>query len=144
MKKLVMAFGSFDILHPGHLLYLKSARKLGDRLMVVVARDRSIEMTKNRKPVVCERDRLKMVRALRAVDMAVLGNKINSPNERLRIIMKYRPDVIAFGYDQNIDVGEVEDWLGSHGIRSKVVRIKAVAKEKEYKSSIIKRRIMEG
>lgn len=141
MAKTVMAFGSFDILHPGHLLYLKKARSLGDRLLVVVARDSSISLLKKRHSAFSEDDRLEMVSSLKVVDKAVLGNKIKTPEGRLRIIRKYKPDVIAFGYDQKIDAEEVGRWLRKNGIDSKVVRIKSAADEKKYKSSVIRRKM---
>lgn len=138
MAKTVMAFGSFDIIHLGHILYLKKAKELGGRLIVVVARDRSIEMFKGRKPFFRESDRVKMVGSLKGVDMAVLGNKISTPEARMEIIRRYRPDVIAFGYDQKIDEGKIRRWLGENGIKAKVVRIRLHLNEKRYKSSAIR------
>ncbi|HUB92863.1 MAG TPA: adenylyltransferase/cytidyltransferase family protein [Candidatus Saccharimonadales bacterium] len=143
MAKTVMAFGSFDILHPGHILYLQKAKRLGDRLIVVVARDRSIEMFKKKRPVFSERERAAMVGSLAVVDRAVLGNNLSGPEGRLKIIRKYRPDVIAFGYDQRIDQKEVGKWLKSNGIKARIVRIKSVADERRYKSSAIRRKIMQ-
>ena len=142
MAKTVMAFGSFDILHPGHLLYLRRARALGSRLIVVVARDESIMMFKKKKPVFNERDRLDMIKSLRIVDEAVLGNRLKGEAGRLRIIRKYKPNVIAFGYDQKIDPVAVEKWLRKNDLEVKVVRIKVSANPRQYKSSAISRRIL--
>lgn len=139
MAKTVMAFGSFDILHPGHLLYLESARKLGDRLIVVVARDRSIAMFKGRKSVFREGDRLRMVSSLRVVDRAVLGNKIKGPDGIYNIIRDYRPDVIAIGYDQRADMKDLNRWLKKNGIKARVVRIRRRMSPARYKSSVLRR-----
>ncbi|MCL5008495.1 MAG: adenylyltransferase/cytidyltransferase family protein, partial [Candidatus Marsarchaeota archaeon] len=69
--KRVMAFGSFDILHPGHIAYLNKARGLGDSLVVVVARDSSIRKIKHREPFFAENDRLRIISSLGMVDKAV-------------------------------------------------------------------------
>ena len=64
----VVATGTFDILHPGHVLYLSEARKLGDELYVIVARDSTIKH--KRKPLIPEDQRRFMLRALTCVDHA--------------------------------------------------------------------------
>ena len=68
----VLATGTFDILHPGHLLYLEESRALGDELVVVVARD--VNVKHKPKPIIPEEQRLIMVAALKIVDLAVLGH----------------------------------------------------------------------
>lgn len=98
----VMATGVFDLLHPGHIHYLAEAKKLGDELVVVVARDRTAERFKHR-PIASEDQRLEMVRALKPVDRAVLGNE----GDIFEILTELRPDVIALGYDQVHDEGRI-------------------------------------
>ncbi|MFH1400021.1 MAG: adenylyltransferase/cytidyltransferase family protein [Nanoarchaeota archaeon] len=93
---LVMCFGSFDILHEGHLDLFRQADALGDRLVVVVARDATIMAVKGRAPVHDEKARLTAVRAARHVDEAVLGND----GDKHDVIRSVRPDVVALGYDQ--------------------------------------------
>jgi FAD synthetase len=139
MTKTVMAFGSFDLIHLGHILYLERARALGDRLIVVVARDKSIEMFKKRKPLFSENDRLKMIKALKPVDMAVLGNKLSRNGERVNIIKRFKPDIIALGYDQKPSNKDLEALLKRIGVRARIVRIRESADEKRYKSSIIRK-----
>jgi FAD synthetase len=134
-KGVVMAFGSFDLIHPGHILYLKKARSLGGSLIVVVARDSSIEMLKHRKPVLNERARLGIVNSLKFVDKAVLGNALSSPEDRYRIIRRYRPSVIAFGYDQRVDLKGIKKWLRESGLRARIVSIKARKDAGVFKSS---------
>jgi FAD synthetase len=130
-----MAFGSFDLLHPGHLLYLEKARGLGDRLIVVVARDRSIEAIKRRRPVLDESSRLRMVSALRVVDRAVLGNRLYGPEDRYGVIGRYRPDVIAFGYDQRVDLKGLKGWMKKSRLKARIVSIKARKNTRMFKSS---------
>jgi FAD synthetase len=136
----VMVFGTFDILHPGHLYYLKRARALGDRLIVVVGRDASVKAIKGRSPVFGERDRLLTMRALRSVDKAVLGNAISGREDAFGIIAKYRPDVIALGHDQWASVVGLRKWLAGRGLKARVVRIRSSLDKSAYSSSRIRRR----
>ena len=70
----VLATGTFELLHPGHLLYLEEAKKLGDELFVIVGRDITVRKRK-RTPIIPEEQRLQMVSALRVVDKAMLGSE---------------------------------------------------------------------
>ena len=85
----VLATGTFDILHPGHILFLSKARELGDELFVIVARESMVRHKP--KPVIPEEQRLKMVNALKVVDNAVLGSEKNM----FEPVMEIRPDIIA-------------------------------------------------
>ena len=140
MKGIVLAFGSFDLFHPGHLNYLESARKYGSKLIVIVARDESIKTIKERSPIFNEKDRVRVLKALKIVDNAVIGKKLRTPEDKYNIIKKYLPDVIAFGYDQKVDEKKLKKWLKKNNIKARIVRIKAYNKKK-YKSSIIKNKL---
>jgi FAD synthetase len=134
----VLATGTFEILHPGHLLYLEEAKKLGDELVVIVSRDVTVRK-KKRVPIILEEQRLKMVSALRVVDKAVLGSE-KDIYEPLYII---KPDIIAVGYDQDFDVETLERGLRERGFKSKVIRINkhnsgAFCKAEAIKSRILK------
>lgn len=118
--KTVVATGVFDILHPGHILFLEEAKKLGDRLVVVVARDRNVEKRKS-QPIIPERQRLEVVSALKAVDEAVLGDH----EDFYAPIKEIDPDVIALGRDQRFDAVELEKELAKRNLKAKVVRIDA-------------------
>ncbi len=132
----VLATGTFDILHPGHLLYLSAAKALGDELYVIVARD---SMVKHKpKPIVPEGQRLAMVSALRIVDMAMLGSETDM-FEPLRGI---KPDIIALGKNQFFDEKELEARLKAHGIHAKVIRIKAFEECELCSSGAIIRKIL--
>src|SRR5256885_9042397 len=72
----VMATGVFDLLHPGHVYFLREARALGDELWVVVARDTTARKFKH-EPIMPEAARFQMVEALKPVDRAVLGHEGN-------------------------------------------------------------------
>jgi len=132
--KTVMAFGTFDILHPGHLHFLRSARNLGDFLFVVVARDSTVRQLKGRNPQNNEKERLENVRALDFVDRAVLGSE---GSDKYCIINRNRPDVICLGYDQGFFADNLEKELKKVGMKTEVVRLKAY-KPHKFKTSIIK------
>jgi FAD synthetase len=137
MKK-VLAFGCFDILHMGHYTYLKNAKKLGDRLIVVVARDSTIRKFKKREPVLDEESRRRLVESLKFVDSAILGGKEN----KYDIIKKIRPSVIALGYDQKQDERILKKKLKEMGIKAKVVRIRKSFNPRQNKSSLLINRMI--
>lgn len=114
----VMATGVFDILHPGHLHFLREARKLGDELVVVVARDSVAEKMK-RRPFIPENIRLSMVSALKPVDIAILGFEGNIYD----ILNLIRPDILALGYDQEFDEQKIMEEAKMRGINLKIAHI---------------------
>ena len=130
----VIAFGSFDEIHPGHLYYLKHAKALGKKLVVVVARDSSIERIKKIKPKYTERERLEHIRALPYVNKAVLGTE---GEDHLIIVEEINPDIVALGYDQRASVKDLKAELKKRGVNADVMRIGAY-KEHRYKSSKLK------
>ncbi|HLM70760.1 MAG TPA: adenylyltransferase/cytidyltransferase family protein [Thermoplasmata archaeon] len=117
----VMATGVFDLLHPGHVFFLTEARKLGDELVVVVARDQTARRLK-REPYVPEHIRREMVEALKPVDRAVLG----STTDIYETVINERPNIIALGYDQVWNEKEVEKECERRGVPVKVARIGAL------------------
>jgi FAD synthetase len=144
INRLVMAFGTFEILHPGHLSYFRSARGMGNRLIVVVARDSSVRAIKGREPAINERGRLALVKSLRLVDIAVLGNRFATNKQKYSIILKYKPDVVAIGYDQKVDVDDLKRYLKENGMRTTVVRIGKPYKEGVFKGSAIREKLAAG
>lgn len=133
MKK-IMVTGTFDFLHPGHLAYFEQARKLGDYLIVVVARDSTAKEEKGSPPLVSEADRLRLVQELRIVDKAILG----SEGDRLKVIEELKPDILCLGYDQNIDQAELEKELRRRNLNTQVTRLQPY-KPEYYKSGILKK-----
>ncbi|MBF8280570.1 MAG: cytidyltransferase-related domain protein [Candidatus Magasanikbacteria bacterium] len=129
--KTVMVFGTFDVLHLGHIAFLKAARRHGDRLVVIVARDAAAERLKKTKLRFKEGERAQMLRELRLVDEAVSGAKANFR----KAVAVYKPFVIALGYDQEAYVNELRRFLTSKGLNTKVVRLKAF-KARRYKTSL--------
>ena len=70
----VMIFGTYDILHPGHLDFFRQAKQHGDVMIAVVARDQNVVRIKGKQPVHSEEKRRVRVETVPDVDVAVLGN----------------------------------------------------------------------
>ncbi|MDR2873900.1 MAG: FAD synthase [Methanobrevibacter sp.] len=119
---IVMATGTFDLLHPGHGLYLKKAKELGgenSKLVVVVARDSTV-MKKKRIPIINENQRLELIKMLKTVDEAYLGYEDNM----FKIVKEINPDIIAIGYDQSFEIEELKKSLKSQNINADVKKVK--------------------
>jgi len=101
--KRVLAGGVFNILHPGHIYFLKQARKLGDELIVILASDQTAK--KAGKYLFPAKERKKLLEAVRWVDRVVIGYWPPDPE---RIIKRLKPDIIAVGYDQKINIKGVK------------------------------------
>ena len=117
----VMATGTFDILHPGHGLYLKKAKQLGgkdSKLIVVVARDSTV-LAKKRVPIINENQRLEMIKLLKIVDEAYLGHE----TDMFKIVEETKPDIIAIGFDQKFDLDHLKNQLKKRNLSSKVLRV---------------------
>lgn len=128
-NKIVLAFGTFDILHPGHLYYLSECKKYGDTLVVVIARDETVFAVKGSYPIFSEKDRRALIASLAIVDEALLGDKIH----HCRIIDKVRPDVLCLGYDQNITKQKLGEQL-----KRMTIPIQKIIRIKPYRPSIHK------
>src|SRR4030042_2364849 len=114
----VMATGTFDILHLGHIYFLKEAKKLGDTLTVVVATDSTVRKLKH-EPVNPEQIRLDLIKELKIVDEAYLGYE----KDIYEILKEIKPDIITLGYDQIHDKKTIEKELKKRNINAKVIRL---------------------
>ncbi|QCJ47882.1 MULTISPECIES: adenylyltransferase/cytidyltransferase family protein [Haloprofundus] len=125
----VIAQGTFDLLHPGHVHYLTEAASMGDELHVIVARGDNV--THKEKPVLSDRQRRDLVAALGVVDEAHLGHRedIFVPIEEIQ------PDLIVLGYDQHHDEAAIESALTARGIDCAVER--ASAREPKYPDELL-------
>lgn len=113
-----MATGTFDLLHMGHIYYLKEAKKLGDKLVVVVAKDATVRKLKH-EPVNPEETRLNLINELQIVDEAHLGQE----DDMYAIVEEIKPDIIALGYDQIHDEDIIKNELKKRNLDAKVVRL---------------------
>lgn len=94
----VLVFGTYDKFHPGHEYFLTEAKKHGDHLTVVIARDKNVELIKGKLPRDTETVRQTNVAAFSAVDEAILG--LEDFSQRYEMINQVSPDIICLGYDQ--------------------------------------------
>lgn len=142
-RKVVLASGTFDLLHMGHVKYLEEAKKAGGenaKLIVIVARDKTARKRKGTKPIVSEDHRRALVEALQVVDEAILGFE-NFNMEK--VIEKIRPDIIAVGHDQNSIIRQVQEVVARKGLNIKVARTGKFGKNELNSSLKIKRKIIE-
>lgn len=113
----VLATGTFDLLHPGHLYFLEQAKILGGELYVIISRD--VNVNHKPTPIIPEKQRLEMVAALKPVDFALLG----SLTDYFEPIAEIRPDIIALGFDQKFQEKELEEALNKRGFFPEVIRL---------------------
>lgn len=122
----VLVFGTFDILHPGHLSFFGQARAAAgenSRLVVVVAKDFNSKQAKGIFPLNNERLRLENIKKLindGIVDEAMLGES----TDKFSVIKKIKPDVICIGYDQKIPEG-FDEWISKQSFKPKIITLKA-------------------
>ncbi len=128
----VVATGTFEILHPGHILFLKEAKKLGDKLVVIVSTDKNVRKRKGRI-LIPQKQRLHIIESLKFVDDAVVGDD----RDMFKPIMEIKPDIIAIGKNQKFNEKELEIELRNRGLTVKVVRIKKFWKGELNSSSRI-------
>lgn len=126
MTSPVVAQGTFDILHPGHLHYLREAAAMGDELHVIIAR--STNVTHKAPPIVPDEQRREMVAALDPVDHARLGH----PDDIFVPIEEIEPDVVALGYDQHHDDEAIAAALADRGIDAEVRRASGREMDDDY------------
>ena len=126
-KSRVLVFGVFDILHPGHLLFLQRARQLADTLIVVVTRDARALAEKGKPPIFNEQERLHIIAGIGVVSKTRLGDR---PGQ-WTVLRRLHPDVLAVGHDQKVSK-EAKDgpW--------KIVRI-AARNRRRYSTSRIRK-----
>ena len=129
MTRRVVAQGTFDILHPGHVHYLSEAAGLGDELHVIVARRDNV--THKDAPVLSGRQRRDVVDALDPVADAHLGH----PEDIFVPIERIGPDVIVLGHDQHHDADGVREALAARGIDCEVTR--ASARTPDYDGELL-------
>ena len=131
--KVVFAGGVFDIIHPGHIHTLRSAKALGDVLVVVIARNVTAQKSKGSSPIHDEKLRQEHVSSLKFVDIAILGHE----GDIFKTVELVRPNVIALGYDQVHQEKQITQECKKRGLDVQVVRLQSPMPD--LKSSSIKK-----
>lgn len=129
-----MVFGTFDIVHCGHLHMFTKAREYGDELVVVVGRDKNVEEVKGFGPLNDEQSRLYFISHIDLVDKAVLGDE----EDVYKVIRDEKPEVIALGYDQKTYIDNLATEISKAGLRIEIVKLPEY-QEHKFKSSILKK-----
>jgi cytidyltransferase-like protein len=137
-KKLVMVFGTFDYLHAGHENLFTQAKELGDEILAVIARDKTVRTIKGEAPDHNEKERMENLKATGWATKVVLGDA----KDKMKVIKIYRPDVIALGYDQFAFTYHIKKLLFDIDLDTKIVRLTPYRPDM-YKSSIIKNNLLE-
>ncbi len=136
--KVVFAGGVFDIIHPGHIHTLKSAKALGDVLVVSIARNVTALKTKGNPPIHDEKLRQELVSSLKFVDLALLG----SEEDIFKTVEMVKPNIIALGYDQVHQEKNIIEECKKRGLNLQVVRLQSPVPD--LKSSSIKKNLGES
>lgn len=133
--KVVMVFGAYDGLHPGHLNFFRQAKEFGDNLVVSVGTDKNVQKIKGKKPLFNQDERLSLVRECIIVDNAIIGAETDFYDH----IKNYKPDVVCLGYDQWASEGEVRRELDKVGLKSTVIKRLKPYEPQRAKSTLVKK-----
>lgn len=134
--KRVMCFGTFDLVHPGHIWFLKKARSLGDELLVVVSCDERRQYLAGTKPIHNQKERATILRELKFITRVILGGERNV----LAAIKKYKPQIIVLGHDQVFGVKELLVWTKKQLNPPQIIRLKSFQRAR-YSSTNIRKKI---
>jgi len=133
-----MLFGTFDIIHAGHIHVFKEARKYGDYVVAVIARDKRIEDLKGFIPTHSEAERMEILQQISLIDRVVLGDT----QDVYKRILEHRPDVIVLGYDQEHYTDQLGHALAEAGLHNtRTIRIKPY-KNDTHKSGEIRKKLL--
>ena len=142
-KKIVLASGVFDLLHLGHVKFLQEAKKAGGKkakLIVIVAKDQTVEKIKGRKPIIPENQRCALINSLKIVDNAILGYEKLDIAE---VINKIKPDLIVLGHDQVDMEKTVKEYCFNNAVNIDIIKIGKFGEDSLDSSSKILQKIIE-
>ena len=138
-KKIVLAGGVFDIIHPGHIHTLNAAKALGDVLIVAIATDKTAQKMKKRQPLHNQELRRELVSCLSMVDKAIVGHE----DDIFETVRAIKPDIIVLGYDQVHQKQFIADGCKRINLDVEIVRLQSPVPhlssseiEKEYGKDI--------
>jgi len=138
-KKIVLAGGVFDIIHPGHIHTLNAAKALGGVLVVAIATDKTAEKMKKRSPLHNQELRRELVSCLSMVDKAIVGHE----DDIFQTVKEVKPDIIVLGYDQVHQEKFISDGCKRINLNVEIARLESPVPhlsssqiEKEYGKDI--------
>jgi len=138
-KKIVLAGGVFDIIHPGHIHTLNAAKALGGVLVVAIATDKTAEKMKKRMPLHNQELRRELVSCLSMVDKAIVGHE----DDIFQTVKEVKPNIIVLGYDQVHQEKFISDGCKRINLNVEIVRLESPVPhlssseiEKEYGKDI--------
>ena len=124
-KKIVLAGGVFDIIHPGHIHTLNAAKALGDVLVVAIATDKTAQKMKKRPPLHNQELRCELVTCLSMVDRAVIGHE----DDIFETVKGIKPNIIVLGYDQVHQEKFIDDGCKRINLNVEIVRLQSPVPE---------------
>ena len=138
-KKIVLAGGVFDIIHPGHIHTLNAAKALGGILVVAIATDKTAKKMKKRSPLHNQELRRELVSSLSMVDKAIVGHE----DDIFQTVKEVKPNIIVLGYDQVHQEKFISDGCKRINLNVEIVRLESPVPhlssseiEKEYGKDI--------
>ena len=120
-KKIVLAGGVFDIIHPGHIHTLNAAKALGGVLVVAIATDKTAEKMKKRSPLHNQELRRELVSCLSMVDKAIVGHE----DAIFQTVKEVKPNIIVLGYDQVHQEKFISDGCKRINLNVEIVRLES-------------------
>ncbi len=133
--KTVMIFGTFDGVHDGHRSLFLQATEHGDKIIAVVARDKTVEIVKGHAPQCHECERVAELLQIDVIDDIILGY---GDDDKCLVVRDHAPDVILLGYDQEAFVDELYTLAEKSDQNFVIVRAQAY-EPAVYKSSLLNR-----
>ena len=124
-KKIVLAGGVFDIIHPGHIHTLNAAKALGDVLVVAIATDKTAQKMKKRPPLHNQELRCELVSCLSMVDKAVIGHE----DDIFKTVKEIEPNIIVLGYDQIHQEKFIDEGCKRINLNVEIVRLQSPVPE---------------
>jgi len=136
-SKKILIFGTFDGIHEGHLFFIKEAKKQGDSLVAIVARDSMVKELKGRLPNFNEIERINNLLEIPEIDLVLLGDpQIGTYN----VLKEVKPNVVYLGYDQQSLYDNLNKAIKNERVPKTEIIIGQAHKPEIFHSSILNKK----